>query len=139
VSTHKESVAFLTLRDVLRWGVNKVGPMEKGELSADEEFDRLESMTIEERILKIQELGKSLNEHFYHRFVDALVATLSSGTLDVSGWTRLAIKAAIVVCSERDLPVAFKNKNRTVSPVSYPKEGPLLDMFVESIFSGKWK
>ncbi|MFW9921112.1 MAG: hypothetical protein ACFFED_16035 [Candidatus Thorarchaeota archaeon] len=135
---YPSNTAFISIEmDILR-GARKRGPMETDEVSSEELYRRLDSLDIEDRLSIIQELGLTLSEEYYHHFVDALVTTLSGGTLDVTGWTRLAVKAALVVSSERDLPVSFRYEDRTISPVSYPKDGILLDMFVDSIITGKW-
>ncbi len=112
--------------------------MEREDASSAEVYSRLTFLERNERMQAILKLGVSLANNDYHRFVDLLVATLEDGTLDTTGWNRLAIKAALVVCSERNLSVSFKNGERVTSPVTYPKEGPLLDLFVESIFTGVW-
>ncbi len=83
-------------------------------------------------------IGCRLTIENYHLFSDILAESLRSGILDVTGWTSEAVKAALVVCSEKNLSVSFKNGERTVAPVSYPKEGPMLEMFVNAIMTGEW-
>ncbi len=129
---------FITLRDMLERGAR--AGIQSGLKVMDENrlYDKIESLDVEDRLEVLQRLALTLTEEHYHRFVDALVISLFGDTLDVTGWTRIAIKAALIVCAERDLPVSFKNGDRTTSPVSYPKEGPLLEMFVDSIHTGSW-
>ena len=135
----RKNIGFITLGAEFKWGVNKIGPMVENELSMRELFEKLDTLDdISERLSVIQELAPSLSIDEYHRFIDALVDTLMSGTLDVTGWNKLAVKAAIVVCSERDLAISFKNGDRIISPVSYPNTDPLLDMFADSVMTGKW-
>lgn len=97
-----------------------------------------ESASQERRLELVQLMASALTNDSYHRFTDLLVSTLRPGILDVTSWNRLAVKAALIVCSERDISVTFKNGTRTLAPVTYPKEGPLLEMFVDAIMLGKW-
>ena len=132
------NIGFLSFgRNVMR-GVSKRGPAVNGTVSNDDLYQRLESLDISERLVLIRKLGRELTSEDFHSFIDALVDSLTGGTLDVTGWNRLAIKAAIMVCSERDLPVSFRYGERTISPISFPKDGALLEMFVDSIITGKW-
>ncbi len=133
-----ESAGFLSFGKDVLWGASKRGPAVEDIVSNEDLYQRLDSLDIVERLVIIQKLGLSVTAENYHSFVDALVASLTSGTINVTGWNRLAIKAAIVVCSERDLPVSFKYEDRTISPISFPKDGVLLEMFVDSIITGKW-
>lgn len=92
----------------------------------------------EERNNIVDQIGRRLTVEHYHLFADILAESIKTGTLEVTGWTREAVKAALVVCSEKELSVTFKNGSRTVAPVSYPKEGPMLEMFVNAIMTGEW-
>lgn len=137
-SSPSQGAGFLNSGATVGWGASEVGLMEQEDASSADVYSRLASLDHNERMQAILKLGASLADKDYHRFVDLLVATLEDGTLDMTGWNRIAIRAALVVCSERNLSVSFKNGERVTSPVTYPKEGPLLDLFVESIFSGVW-
>ncbi|MDF1539679.1 MAG: hypothetical protein P1Q69_12335 [Candidatus Thorarchaeota archaeon] len=101
-------------------------------LSKWEEADEIERHEI------VDQIGRRLTVEYYHLFADILADSIKTGTLDVTGWTREAVKAALVVCSEKNLSVTFKNGNRTVAPVSYPREGLMLEMFVNAIMTGVW-
>jgi len=106
--------------------------------SVEELFLSWEGTDAEGRQQIVDQIGRRLTLERYHLFADILAETIKTGTLDVTGWTREAVKAALVVCSEKDLSVTFKNGDRTVAPVSYPKEGPMLEMFVNAIVTGEW-
>lgn len=138
MSSPRQDVGFLNAGAAVGWGAIEVGPMEREDARSADVHSQLASLDRNERMQAILKLGVSLADTDYHRFVDLLVATLEDGILDITGWNRISIKAALVVCSERDLSVSFKNGERVTSPVTYPKEGPLLDLFVESIFTGVW-
>ncbi len=80
-------------------------------------------------------IGRSVTEESYPRFLEFLDGVLIDTLLDVTGWTRFAVKAAVIICSRRGLSVTFKTGNRITSPVSYPREGPLLEFLVDTIIS----
>lgn len=101
-------------------------------------FLKWESANENEREKIIDELGRRLTVEHYHLFADILAESIKTGILTVTGWTREAVKAALIVCSENNLSMTFKNGERTVAPVSYPKEGPMLEMFVNAIMTGEW-
>ncbi len=86
----------------------------------------------------VDQIARTLTLYDYHLFADILASSIKEGTLEVTGWTREAVKAALTVCAERNLSVSFKNGDRTVAPVAYPKEGPMLEMFVNAIMTGEW-
>ncbi|MHA2426320.1 MAG: hypothetical protein ACXAEF_16140 [Candidatus Thorarchaeota archaeon] len=101
-------------------------------------FIEWEEADDERRLVIVSEIARTLTLDEYHHFADILAMSLREGILDVTGWTREAVKAALVVCSEKNLSVSFKNGERTVAPVAYPKEGPMLEMFVNAIMTGEW-
>ncbi|MFW9850541.1 MAG: hypothetical protein ACFFF4_15525 [Candidatus Thorarchaeota archaeon] len=101
-------------------------------------FDEWEAADEDRRKAIVVEIAKILTLDDYHHFSDILASSLKEGTLDVTGWSRAAVKAALVVCSEKNLSVSFKYGDRTVAPVAYPKEGPMLEMFVNAIMTGEW-
>ncbi len=137
-SSPHQDAGFLNSGAAIGWGASEVGPMEREEASSADVYSQHASLDRNERMQAILKLGVSLASKDYGGFVDLLVATLEDGTLETTGWNRIAIKAALVVCSERNLSVLFKNGERVTSPVTYPKVGPLLDLFAESIFTGVW-
>ena len=92
---------------------------------------------IEGRLI-MSKLGAQVEDYEFILFKELANELLISGTIDVTGWTRFAIKAAVTVCSERKLNVSFKNEDRTLSMVSFPNEGPLLEVIVDGIMSGEW-
>ena len=101
-------------------------------------LDRWEEAHEDERENMLHEIAASLTLEEAHHFADILASTLKEGTLIVTGWTREAVKSALVVCSEKNLSISFKNGERTIAPVTYPKEGPMLEMFVNAIMTGEW-
>lgn len=101
-------------------------------------FIEWEEADEERRSTIVDQIARSLTLDDYHLFADILASSIKEGTLEVTGWTREAVKAALTVCSERNLSVSFKNGDRTVAPVAYPKEGPMLEMFVNAIMTGEW-
>ena len=92
---------------------------------------------IEGRLI-LNKLGTRVDGSEYILFKELANDLLISGTVDVTGWTRFAIKAAVIVCSERKLNVSFRNEDRTLSMVSFPNEGPLLEAIIDGIKSGEW-
>ncbi|MHA1909033.1 MAG: hypothetical protein ACW98Y_17160 [Candidatus Thorarchaeota archaeon] len=112
--------------------------MGEGTDGAKSLFDEWEEADEERQKVIVSEIARTLTLDEYHHFADILASSLKEGTLDVTGWTREAVKAALVVCAEKNLSVSFKNGERTVAPVAYPKEGPMLEMFVNAILTGEW-
>ena len=106
--------------------------------SVKELIHEWEAASDNERHRIVDEIGRELTLDDYHLFADVLAESLKPGTLDVTGWTREAVKAALVVCSEKNLSVTFRNGERSIAPVSYPKEGPMLEMFINAILTGEW-
>jgi hypothetical protein len=138
MSPPHQDAGFLNADASVGLGASEVGLMERKDASNSDMYIELAALERSQRMEAGLRLGVSLPEKDYHRFVDLLVVTLEDGTLDITGWNRVAIRAALVVCSERDLSISFKNGDRVTIPITYPKEGPLLDLFVESIFTGVW-
>ena len=112
--------------------------MGEGDKGARTLFDEWEAADEDRRKSIVSEIAQRLTLEEYHHFADILASHMKEGILDVTGWTREAVKAALVVCSEKNLSVSFKNGERTVAPVTYPKEGPMLEMFVNAIMTGEW-
>lgn len=137
-SEPKSSVGFISFTGHSKMVAGKIGLLERDVMSDADIYAKIETLDLDERLSVIKQLGSHLEEEHYHLFVDALASTLVGGILDVTGWNRLSIKAVLVVCSERNLSIAFKNGERTISPVSYPTEGPLLETFVDAILTGRW-
>jgi len=92
---------------------------------------------IEGRLI-LSKLGAQVEDSEFILFKELANDLLISGTVDVTRWTRFAIKAAVIVCSERKLNVSLKNEDRTLSMVSFPNEGPLLEAIIDGIKSGEW-
>ena len=88
--------------------------------------------------LILSKLGTRVDDSEFILFKELANDLLISGTVDVTGWTRFAIKATVIVCSERKLNVSFRNEDRTLSMVSFPNEGPLLEAIIDGIKSGEW-
>ncbi|MHA1636506.1 MAG: hypothetical protein ACTSUB_00680 [Candidatus Thorarchaeota archaeon] len=83
-------------------------------------------------------IGRLIEEPEFDAFKELAEDILVSGAIDIENWTRTAMRAVIMVCSERGINISFKNGERTLSFVSYPKKGVLLESFIDGIITGEW-
>ena len=102
-------------------------------------FNRIrEAEPVEGRAL-FTRVGRLIEESNYSDFKELAEDLLVFGlTIDIENWTRTAMKAVFLVCSERDIHIEFKNGKRLLSFVSFPKEGLLLESILDAIIKGEW-
>lgn len=83
-------------------------------------------------------LGCVINSSEIKEFGSLLGTITLQGTIDVTGWNRDALRTLLQVCRDRNMDVTIKYDDRYLSPVTLPRDGPLLDSFIEAVFTGKW-
>jgi hypothetical protein len=87
----------------------------------------------------VEALGRNIPASESDKFEDFLRYAIPQGILDVTDWSRHALRSALRASAGLNLNVTFKYGERRLAPVTYPQEGPLLEMFVEAIMTGKWQ
>ena len=73
------------------------------------------------------------------QFSSLLQTITLQGTIDVTGWNRDALRTLLQACRDRNMDVPIKYDDRYLSPVTLPRDGPLLDSFIEAVLTGKWE
>lgn len=101
-------------------------------------FQEAKGANEERRIELALILGCLINKYEAERFTSLLKTIDFRGTVDVTGWNRESAKALIQVCRDRNIDITIKYEQRFLSPVTLPRDGPLLDSFIESLLTGNW-
>ena len=101
-------------------------------------FNQVREAEQKEGLELFTRIGRLIEESDFTDFKELAEELLVAGTIDIENWTRTAVKAVILVCSERDRNISFKNGERTLSFVSYPKKGILLEAFIDGLITGEW-
>ncbi|MDF1537374.1 MAG: hypothetical protein P1Q69_00505 [Candidatus Thorarchaeota archaeon] len=83
-------------------------------------------------------LGCVINKSEAERFTSLLKTIDFRGTVDVTGWNRASVKTLLQISRDRNNDTTIKYGERYLSPVTLPRDGPLLDSFVDAIFTGEW-
>ncbi|MHA2425177.1 MAG: hypothetical protein ACXAEF_10335 [Candidatus Thorarchaeota archaeon] len=83
-------------------------------------------------------LGPRIKKADMFNFERLLRTIDMTGDIDVTGWPRYSVRALLRVCAECKTWIAVKNGDRLLSPVSYPADGPILEMFVNAVMTGEW-
>lgn len=89
----------------------------------------------DEHRIRIESLGRVVNEKNQLNFVKILTSTALSGTFDITDWTPEAIEALLVTCVSTNKRVTMKQGSRYFMLVQYPR-GPMLQAVAESIATG---
>jgi hypothetical protein len=87
-------------------------------------------------LASIEILGRHIEAHNSPYFEGLVRKHISSETIDVTGWTREAIRILITVCREKNIHITIKSGDRYATIVRYPS-GKLLDPLVTSIISSQ--
>ncbi len=83
-------------------------------------------------------LGLRIKKVDMYNFERLLRTVDMTGDVDVTGWPRYSVRALLRVCSENKTWIAVKNEDRSLSPVLYPSDGPLFEIFVNAVMTGEW-
>ena len=83
-------------------------------------------------------LGCVINKSETERFAALLKTITLQGTIDVTGWNRESVITLLQACRDRNMDTTIKYDERYLSPVTLPRDGPLLDSFVDAVLTGKW-
>lgn len=89
----------------------------------------------DDRINRIESLGRVVNEQNRPQFERMLRETKWSGVIDIFEWTSDAVKALVTVCADENLSITIKHGSRYFMPIRFPKR-PMLESFAEAIVSG---
>lgn len=89
------------------------------------------------RKIRIESLGRVVNEQNRFQFERMLRETKWSGVIDISEWTVDAVKALVTVCADEKLSITIKHGSRYFMPIRFPKR-PMLESFAEAILSGEF-
>ncbi|MGD2072225.1 MAG: hypothetical protein PVG65_01905 [Candidatus Thorarchaeota archaeon] len=96
-----------------------------------------EGLDLNVGLMQIEQLGKIVTKKQSQRFEQLVRKYVKSGVIDVTGWSIEAVRALLLVCREKGLTITFKTGERYSTPVKYP-DGPLFEILVKSIMTGKW-
>ena len=105
---------------------------------ADDLFRLAKGADLEKRFRVMEELGGVVGGQHTGQFEALVRETVRSGTVDVSGWSRDAVRVLLVVADEREMHVTFKNGDMFATPVKYP-EGAMVNLFAKRIASREWQ
>ena len=89
------------------------------------------------RKIRIESLGRVVNEQNRFQFERMLRETKWSGVIDISEWTVDAVIALVTVCADEKLSITIKHGSRYFMPIRFPKR-PMLESFAEAIISGEF-
>lgn len=93
---------------------------------------------LEERFRVMEELGRVVGGQHMDQFEALVRKTVRSGTVDVTGWSRDAVRVLLVVEDERKMHVTFRNGDRITISVKYPKRA-MINLFAKRIASREWQ
>ena len=91
----------------------------------------------DDRKIRIESLGRVVNEQNRFQFERMLRETKWSGVIDISEWTVDAVIALVTVCADEKLSITIKHGSRYFMPIRFPKR-PMLESFAEAIISGEF-
>ncbi len=83
-------------------------------------------------------LGRNIAPDESEKFRTVIVRFLKPMTLDVSDWTRPAIKITLEEAAKRNINLTLKRGPKTFSSIRLPTDSRLLEMFVDGVYSGEW-
>ena len=92
---------------------------------------------VRRRELTLQ-LAPLINKVDVHNFEKLLRTIDLTGNHDVTGWPRHSVRSLLSICAENKTWITVKNGERFLSPVSYPKDGLLLENFVDAVMTREW-
>jgi hypothetical protein len=95
------------------------------------------TLNLDEDLMQVEQLGRIVTKKHIQRFEQLVRKYVKSGVIDVTGWSFEAVRILLLVCRDEGLTLTFKNGERYSTPVKYP-EGPMFEILVKSIMSGKW-
>ena len=85
-------------------------------------------------LASIEILGCCIKTYNAPYFEGLVRKSIISGTIDVTGWTREAVRILITVCREKDIQITVKNGNRYATIVRFPTS-ELLEPLITNIIS----
>jgi len=91
----------------------------------------------DEQISTLESIGRIVSEENTAQFEKLLRRTPILGIVDVTGWTKPAIRILLHVCRENDQILNLKCDKRYLSVVKFPT-GPVLDSLAKAIMTDKW-
>lgn len=96
-----------------------------------------EDFDINDDMMMVEQLGRIVTKEQSQRFEQLVRKNVRSGIIDITGWSIEAVRVLLLVCREKGLTITFKNGERYSTPIRYP-EGPMFELLVKSIMTGKW-
>ena len=96
-----------------------------------------EDFDIDDDLMLVEQLGRIVTKDQSSRFEQLVRKNVKSGVIDITGWSIEAVRVLLLVCREEGLTVTIKNGERYSTPIRYP-EGPMFEILVKSIMTGKW-
>lgn len=91
----------------------------------------------DEHRIRIESLGRVVNENNQQNFERILKNTHLSGTYDITNWTFEAVKVLFEICAHTKQRITLKQGARYFMLVQYP-HGPMLETLAEAIVSGNF-
>ena len=89
------------------------------------------------RKIRVESLGRIVKQIQRPHFEKLIRESITSGVVDITGWTIEAVRALLKICAEGNLRVTLKDGTRYFMPVRYPK-GHMLESLANAIVSGDW-
>ena len=103
-------------------------------MSLDPHFSETE---FDDKRIRVQTLGRIISKVNRAQFEQLIRTSITSGVVDITGWTLEGVKALLTICAEKELRVTIKDETRYFMPVRYPK-GPMMESLANAIVSGEW-
>jgi hypothetical protein len=98
---------------------------------------RSSEVDFDERALVIESLGRTVEVDQGEKFEQLVRSSNLSSVINVTGWTREAVRVLLAVGKDKNVKLSLRNGQRYYTVVTYPK-GPLFSALVESIVAGRW-
>jgi len=98
---------------------------------------RSSELNPDEQLLVIEALGRTVQVGQGVKFEQLIRRSNLSSIINVTGWTREAVRVLLTVGEDRNVKLSLKNGERYYTVVTYPT-GPMFSALVESIMVGQW-
>ncbi len=94
-------------------------------------------LDLDEQVLVIEPLGRTVQVGQSTKFEQLVRSSNLSRLINVTGWTREAVRVLLVVGEDENIRLSLRNGQRYYTIVTY-STGPMFSALVESIVVGKW-
>jgi hypothetical protein len=98
---------------------------------------RSTELDFDEQVLVIESLGRTIQVGQGAKFEQLIRSSNLSCIINVTGWTREAVRVLLAVGENKNVKLSLRNGQRYYTVVTYPT-GPMFSALVESIVVGQW-